>query len=127
MIECGDRAEPGEFTVVDDGRRWAFRGGLTFEDATRVLEASRSLPLPTSGRIDFSGLHAADSAALAVLVALKRRASHEHHKLVFEGLPEAVLALAHVYGIGEVLGAPVAAAAPSAPRAKAGHSAMPVR
>jgi phospholipid transport system transporter-binding protein len=107
--DCVDRFEPGAFAPADDGRRWVFRGGLTFEDAARVLEESRVLPLPKSGRIDFSGLHAADSAALAVLMALKRRASAEHHKLVFEGLPEGVAALALVYGVDDLIGGAPAA------------------
>ena len=108
MIEspCEERAEPGAFATDDGGRRWVFRGGLTFEDATRVLAQSRALPLPKSGHIDFSGLHAADSSALAVLMALRRRASAEHHKLVFDGLPEGVTALALVYGIDDLIGAP---------------------
>ncbi|HEX4885268.1 MAG TPA: STAS domain-containing protein [Casimicrobiaceae bacterium] len=99
-----ERVEPGTFAIADDGARWVFSGGLTFDDATRILEESRSLPLPRSGHVDLSGLQSADSSALAVLMALKRRASAErHHKLVFEGLPEAIMALAHVYGIDELI------------------------
>lgn len=102
--ECVERAEPGAFCVSDDGRRWIFRGGLTFDDAARVLDAVRDVPLPTSGHVDFAELHAADSAALAVLIALKRRASAERHKLVFDGLPAGVVALARVYGVDDLIG-----------------------
>jgi len=101
--DCVDRAEPGAFAVSEDGRRWVFTGALTFEDAARVLEDSRELPLPTGGHVDFSGLHAADSAALAVLFALRRRASAERRRLVFDGLPPGVAALARVYGIEELV------------------------
>jgi phospholipid transport system transporter-binding protein len=99
------RAEPGAFAVAEDGRHWVFRGALTLDDAARVLRESAGLPLPRSGRVDFAGLHTADSAALAVLLALKRRASAERHKLTFESLPDGVLALAHVYGIDGLIGA----------------------
>lgn len=106
MIEppCEERAQPGAFALAEDGRHWEFKGSLTFDDAARVLAAARELALPKSGRVDCSGLGGADSAALAVLVALKRRASSEHHKLVFEGLPAGLVALARVYGIDDVIG-----------------------
>jgi phospholipid transport system transporter-binding protein len=106
MIESdiAGRAEPGEFAAVDEGGRWLFTGGLTFDDAARVLEASRELALPATGIVDFAGLHAADSAALAVLMALNRRASHERRRLHFAGLPKGLVALAHVYGIDDLVG-----------------------
>jgi phospholipid transport system transporter-binding protein len=103
---CSDPVEPGAFEVADDGKRWVFRGGLTLDDAARVLDAAGALPLPKSGRVDMSGLGSADSAALAVLMALKRRASAERHRIAFEGLPATLAALAHVYGIDELIGAP---------------------
>jgi phospholipid transport system transporter-binding protein len=109
-FEYDPDAPPGSFELAPDGASWAFRGALTFDDAARVLEQSTALPLPKSGRVDFSGLGTADSAALAVMVALKRRASHERHRLAFEGVPAGVAALARVYGIDEMLGTPPAAA-----------------
>lgn len=101
---CAERSEPGAFALAEDGRRWVYRGGLTFEDASRVLAESQALPLPKSGLVDLAGLRVADSAALAVLTTLKRRASAEHHKLRFEGLPPGLVALARVYGIEDVIG-----------------------
>ena len=53
----------------------------------RLLEASSALDLPTSGRVDLSGLRTVDSSALAVLFALKRRAKAQRRELVFEGDP----------------------------------------
>jgi phospholipid transport system transporter-binding protein len=103
--KAGERAEPGAFSCSEDGRTWHFRGRLTFDDAARVLRSVEELPLPKGGHVDFSGLQAADSAALAVILALRRRASEaHHHRLVFEGLPPGLLALAHVYGVDELLG-----------------------
>ena len=106
MIESdrAGRAEPGAFAIAEDGRHWVFRGALTLDDAARVLREAAALPLPRSGRVDFAGLHTADSAALAVLLALKRRASAERHKLAFASLPDGVVALARVYGIDGLIG-----------------------
>jgi phospholipid transport system transporter-binding protein len=90
-------AVAGSFTAT--GERWTFAGTLTFDDATAVLRAAAALPLPPSGRVDMAGLSHADSAALAVLLALQRRAQAEGRKLAFEAIPQVVVSLAHVYGI----------------------------
>jgi phospholipid transport system transporter-binding protein len=91
---------------VADGERWTFAGTLTFDDATAVLDAAAALPLPASGQVDMSGLMHADSAALAVLLALKRRGAAEGRKLAFVALPPVFESLARVYGIEELF-APV--------------------
>ena len=93
----------GRFTAVDDGARWKFSGALTMDGAARALEGSRSLPLPTAGVVDFSGLLQADSAALAVILALRRRAHVERRPVGFAGLPDALHSLAVVYGVEELV------------------------
>ena len=44
----------GVFT--NDGTRWTFAGDLTMDSAAVALEASRALPLPPAGVVDFAGL-----------------------------------------------------------------------
>jgi phospholipid transport system transporter-binding protein len=97
---CPDEAVTGAFAV--DGDAWRFEGTLTFDDATAVLEQAAALPLPTSGVVDMAGLVHADSAALAVLLALKRRAAAEKHPLAFAALPPTLESLALVYGIEDL-------------------------
>ncbi len=99
-----DPSVPGAF--VADGDRWRFAGTLTFDDATAVLAAAQALPLPASGRIDMSGLAHADSAGLAVLLALMRRAAGERRSVVFEGMPPVLTSLARVYGIEDIVSPP---------------------
>ena len=94
--------ETGGFVATDDG--WAFAGALTLDDAADVLTASAALPLPLSGMLDFSGVMHADSAALAVVIALKRRASTEGRTLSIVGLPASLHSLAVVYGVENLLG-----------------------
>lgn len=97
-----DARAPGAF--VADGDRWRFDGELTFDDAMTVLTVSQALPLPPSGVVDLSGLVHGDSSALAVLVALRRRAQAEGHvPLSFPGIPPMLDALARVYGVENVL------------------------
>ena len=101
MIEAGaaGTAAAGAFVASDDRSRWTFSGGLTFDNAAAAFEASNGLDLPTSGRIDLSGLDAADSSALAVVFALKRRAKAENCEVVFQGIPPGLASLARVYGV----------------------------
>lgn len=96
--------ERSGFAASDDGARWIYAGALTFENAEGVLEAARSLPLPSSGVADLAGLAHADSAALAVLLALKRRADAEGAGLAYASVPETVVSLARVYGVDALVG-----------------------
>ena len=91
----------GAFAAAGD--RWAFRGVLTFDDATSVLAAADLLPLPAAGVVDLSGLAHADSAALAVLLALRRRAAAEGHSISFAAVPPTLDSLARVYGLEDIL------------------------
>jgi phospholipid transport system transporter-binding protein len=89
--------------AADPAGTWTFTGSLTFDNAETVYERSAALPLPERGVVDLAGLSHADSAALAVLLALKRRATLENRPLAFEAIPEGVLALARVYGVDPLL------------------------
>jgi len=91
----------GEFSASNDG--WLFAGALMLDDAASVFEASQALPLPANGVVDFSGLMQADSAALAVMMALKPGASADGRVLWLRGLPASLKSLAVVYGIEHLL------------------------
>jgi phospholipid transport system transporter-binding protein len=90
---------------VTDGVRWTLCGPLTFADAGTLLEATRALALPASGTIDCSGIGAVDSAAVAVLLALKRRATSEGRPLAFADIPAQLALLADLYDVRELLAA----------------------
>ena len=94
-------APVGAFSISDAG--WSFAGALTLDAAAEVLQASQSLTFPASGAVDFSGLTHADSAALAVIMALKRRATAEGRTLAVSGLPASLRSLAIVYGVEDLL------------------------
>jgi len=94
-------AEMGAFSSSSEG--WMFGGALTLDDAAAVLDASSELPLPESGVVDFGGLMQADSAALAVMMALKRRAASEGRTLAMRGLPGSLHSLAVAYGVENLL------------------------
>ena len=57
-------------------------------DAGPALEAARELPLPADGVVDCAGIEAVDSTAVAVLLALKRRAAQERKPLRYTNVPD---------------------------------------
>jgi len=59
--------------------------------------------LPANGIVDFTGLLHADSAALVIIIALKRRAAAEGRALSATGLPASLRSLAVVYGVENLL------------------------
>ena len=66
-----DTGREGTFFAVEDGARWTCSGRIALDNAQKVLEAANGLPLPKGGVVDLSGLEHADSATLAVLLALR--------------------------------------------------------
>ena len=93
------------FSVSSDGTRWIARGDLTFANAGPALAASKVLPLPSTGAVDCAGITAADSAAVAVLLAIKRRAVNANAPLAFVSAPPVITTLAALYGVESVLAA----------------------
>ncbi len=95
----------GGVAQIADGERWTIAGPLTFADAGAVLEGTRMLALPASGIVDCHAISSVDSAAVAVLLAWKRRATAESRPLAFDGIPAALALLADLYGVREILAA----------------------
>jgi len=101
MIDRATPALDGGFVAAADG--WTYAGALTFANATAVFDACSELALPVAGSVDLAGLGPADSTALAVMLALKRRAAREGRPIAFASVPAGVLRLARVYGVEELL------------------------
>lgn len=91
------------FVADPSAVRWSYAGPLTFDQAGAVLTAAQALPLPRDGEIDLARLGAFDSSAVAVLVALARRAAREGRALRFMSLPSGLRALATLYGVLDFL------------------------
>lgn len=100
MSEPGSPAPQGGFAAAADG--WRFDGTLTMDTAAAVMASADALPFPESGQVDFGGLTQGDSSALAVIMALRRRARSERRELRIENLPDALLSLALAYGIEDL-------------------------
>ncbi len=107
MSAAGDAQAAAEsrFAPDGDGARWTYAGRLTSTNAGPVLAAAAALRLPGDGEVDLRDVEGIDSAAVAVLLALKRRAADEGRPLRFVGIPAALASLANLYGVEEILGA----------------------
>ncbi len=103
MIERNAGATGGGFAAVSGGARWVYAGALTFADAASAFAAARAMPLPSAGVVDCAGVVAVDSAAVAVLLSLKRRAADEGKPITFANVPHALTALAALYGVDTIL------------------------
>jgi phospholipid transport system transporter-binding protein len=87
----------------DPGSRWTITGTLTVDSAANVLAASEDAELPATGVVALGGLRAVDSAAVAVLLSWRRRAAAESKTLTFADAPTALVALAQLYGVEDLL------------------------
>ena len=100
--DAGGGDVPG-FAADAAGTRWTCAGALTFAEAGAVLASSSTLALPSEGVVDCGSIGAFDSSAVAVLLALKRRAAAEGRRIAFAGLPARLEALATLYDVEEML------------------------
>lgn len=93
------------------GDRWMLGGALSVDTAATVMESSRAAALPPSGVVSLAGVESVDSAAVAVLLAWRRRAVGEGKDLAFTDVPASLSALAELYDVKELLSRPVRAGA----------------
>lgn len=78
---------------------------LTFHNAREVLEQGCAAIAAGDTEIDLATISAADSSAVAVLLAWQRAAQQHGRTLSFRNLPAGLQSLATVYGVHELLGA----------------------
>jgi phospholipid transport system transporter-binding protein len=85
----------------------ALDGALSFETLPDVLRASEEYAaradLPDRLTIDFAGIDAIDSSAVALLLEWRRQAVRHRKKLVFVNLPDNLVALATLYGVEDLI------------------------
>jgi phospholipid transport system transporter-binding protein len=94
-------------STVAAGEVLRLEGALSYETIPTVLAETAQFAaradLPESIRIDFAGVTAVDSAAVALLLEWRRMAAARGKTLVFENLPANLLALARLYGVSELI------------------------
>lgn len=93
----------GDTGAFSAGQTWSVSGALTIDSAARVLAASRDATLPPAGIVALGEVHVLDSAAVALLLAWKRRAAAEGKTIAFTSIPPSLTALAALYGVEALL------------------------
>ncbi|MEP6943428.1 MAG: STAS domain-containing protein [Betaproteobacteria bacterium] len=93
----------GIASLEEGGGRWALSGPLVMDTVALVLGASATRPLPETGVIDMTNVQRVDSAAVALMLAWKRRAAGEAKPLTFASVPANITSLAALYGVAELL------------------------
>jgi phospholipid transport system transporter-binding protein len=92
------------------GEVLALTGALSFETLPGVLEESAAYvargDLPDRLTIDFAGIGAVDSSAVALLLEWRRQAQRLGKRLDFVNLPPNLLALARLYGVEDLIQPP---------------------
>jgi phospholipid transport system transporter-binding protein len=77
---------------------------LTFQNAQAALEQGCAALSAGETVFDLGGVRAADSSALALMLAWQRRAQAHGRKLSFVNVPANVDALARLYGVDGLIG-----------------------
>lgn len=77
---------------------------LTFQNAQAALEQGCAALSAGATVFDLGGVRAADSSALALMLAWQRRAQAQGRKLSFVNVPANVDALARLYGVDGLIG-----------------------
>lgn len=76
---------------------------LTFLTAPQALEQGAAAIRAGETVFDLSGVQAADSSGVAMLLAWQRRARDAGHRLTFVNVPDNVQKLAALYGVDSLL------------------------
>ena len=87
-------------TAVDT---WSISGCLTFETVGRLVAKMPSPAAGTDLQFDLTGLTRVDSAGIALMVEWMRRARVAQYQVHWCEVPEAVLRLIRVMGIGDLM------------------------
>ena len=104
--DSGAVAAEGVEVVASSANNLAVRGALTFATAPTASGAGlRALSASSAGPIavDLSGVGAADSAGLAVLLYWLAWARRNKRALTFKGVPASIEALARISEVDELL------------------------
>ena len=90
--------------IACEGTRCRIGGAVTVDTTGALLrELLPQIAAAGVDSLDFSGVEAADSAALALVFSALREAKKAGRTLVCTGLPESFTTLAELYGVSDLL------------------------
>ena len=89
--------------IVCDDTRCRIAGAVTVDSVGGLLRELQPQLAKGVDTLDFSGVEAADSAALALVFSAMRQVRQAGQTLACTGLPESFTTLAELYGVAELL------------------------
>ncbi len=89
--------------IAREGEWMEVQGNLNIETVPALFETGLQHLASEDFQVDFSGVDSVDSAAVSLLLGWARAARLTRHDLRVKGLPEALLSLARLYGVAELL------------------------
>jgi phospholipid transport system transporter-binding protein len=89
--------------IAREGDRLVVRGHLTIATVPAVFEAGLQQLSKEDLLVDFSQVEAVDSSAVSMLLGWTRAAQRNQRTLRVTGTPDALLSLARLYGVAEML------------------------
>ncbi len=96
----------GEVTLEADGEiTWRVSGPLNFKTVPVVWDRTAELLKDSSTLVfDLQGVTRSDSAALALLIELRREARRRNKDIILRNIPPQLRAISSVSGLDELLG-----------------------
>ena len=89
--------------MICEGARCRIAGSVTVDSVGGLLRDLQPKLAEGVDTLDFSGVEAADSAALALIFSAMRQARQSGNTLVCTGLPASFTTLAELYGVSGLL------------------------
>jgi len=89
--------------ITQEGDRLLLEGPVTIATVSVLLAQCRLLLAPGVAVLDFKGVTEVDSAAVALALECMREAHRRKLALSLVNLPEAMLTLAQLYAVAELL------------------------
>lgn len=89
--------------ITQEGDRLFVEGAVTIGTVSALLAQARALLAPGVAVLDFKGATEVDSAALALALECLREARRRKLELSLANLPEAMLHLAQLYAVSDLL------------------------
>jgi phospholipid transport system transporter-binding protein len=86
-----------------EGERLLLEGDLTLEHAARLLQRGSDEIANGVRVVDLAQAGKVDSSAVSLLLAWRRRARAAGFSLEYRNVPESLMSLAKLYGVGELL------------------------
>ena len=89
--------------IACEGRCCRIAGAVTVDSVGSLLRELQPHLAQQVDTLDFSGVEAADSAALALIFSAMRQARQSGRSLSCTGMPASFITLAELYGVAELL------------------------